>query len=123
MAGEKEISKLDEIEETKAVYGIEKDSNSENSGNNEPSYWVYILRCSDNTLYTGIAKDPYKRLQEHNSGKGAKYTRNRRPCKLLYKEPQSNRGAAQSREYQIKQLTRTEKLDLIKRGQGNSELS
>lgn len=111
MEAEKEITKLDEVK---------KDINLENGEKIESPYWVYILRCSDNTLYTGIAKDPYKRLQEHNSGKGAKYTRNRRPCKLLYKEPQSNRGAAQSREYQIKQLTRTEKLDLIKQGQNSS---
>ncbi len=64
----------------------EKDANLENSEKNEPSYWVYILKCIDNTLYTGVARDPYKRLQAHNSGKGAKYTRNRRPCKLLYTE-------------------------------------
>ncbi|AVM43028.1 GIY-YIG nuclease family protein [Fastidiosipila sanguinis] len=101
----------------------EKDTNLENSEKNEPSYWVYILKCIDNTLYTGVARDPYKRLQAHNSGKGAKYTRNRRPCKLLYTEPQSNRSTAQSREYQIKQLTRAEKLDLIKLWQGNIDLS
>ena len=114
MAGEKEFTNLDETG---------KDTNIEDAEKNEASYWVYILKCRDNTLYTGIARDPYKRLEQHNSGKGAKYTRNRRPCKLLYTEPQDNRSTAQSREYQIKQLTRTEKLDLIKRGQGNRRLS
>ena len=123
MAGEKEISKLDEIEETRALDEAEKGTNLDNSEEKEPSYWVYILKCRDNTLYTGIARDPYKRLEQHNSGKGAKYTRNRRPCKLLYTEAQDNRSTAQSREYQIKQLTRAEKLDLIKRRQGNSKLS
>lgn len=123
MEGEKEITKLGEVEEIKAIAETEKDTDLENSEKNEPSYWVYILKCRDNTLYTGIARDPYKRLQQHNSGKGAKYTRNRRPCKLLYTEPQCNRSTAQSREYQIKQLTRAEKLDLIKRGQGNIDLS
>lgn len=123
MEADKEITKLEEIEKTKVLDETEKDTNLEYSEKNEPPYWVYILKCSDNTLYTGIAKDPYKRLQEHNSGKGAKYTRNRRPCKLLYTETQSNRGTAQSREYQIKQLTRAEKLDLIKRGQRTRDIS
>lgn len=123
MEVEKEITKLDELQEAKATDETEREANLENTEKNEASYWVYILKCRDNTLYTGIARDPHKRLQEHNSGKGAKYTKNRRPCKLLYTEEQSNRSTAQSREYQIKQLTRAEKLDLIKRGQSNSKLS
>jgi len=78
------------------------------------SYFVYILECSDGTLYTGITKDVTKRLDEHNnSDKGAKYTKARRPVKLLYKEPSLNRSTASKREYAIKKLTRVKKLQLI----------
>jgi len=78
------------------------------------SYFVYILECSDNTLYTGIATDVQRRLDEHNnSDKGAKYTKIRRPVKLVYSEAQEDRSSASKREYAIKQLTRNKKLDLI----------
>ena len=78
------------------------------------SYFVYILECSDNTLYTGIATDVQRRLDEHNnSDKGAKYTKIRRPVKLVYSEAQKDRSSASKREYAIKQLTRNKKLDLI----------
>lgn len=71
------------------------------------SCYVYILRCSDDTLYTGIAKDVQKRLLEHNeSNKGAKYTKVRRPVKLVYTEKSQDRSSASKREYAIKQLTR-----------------
>lgn len=79
------------------------------------SYFVYILECSDNTLYTGITKDVQKRLDEHNNScKGAKYTKARRPVKLVYQEPSENRSTASKREYAIKKLTRKQKLDLVK---------
>ena len=78
------------------------------------SYFVYILECSDQTLYTGITKDVDKRLEEHNtSDKGAKYTKARRPVKLLYSESSPDRSTASKREYAIKKLTRSEKLKLI----------
>ena len=80
------------------------------------SYFVYILQCSDGSLYTGITKDITKRLDEHNtSDKGAKYTKARRPVKLLYKEPSLNRSSASKREYAIKKLTRSKKLQLIQK--------
>lgn len=80
------------------------------------SYFVYILKCNDDTLYTGITKDVNKRLQEHNeSDKGAKYTRIRRPVKLLYTEAAEDRSAASKREYAIKKLSRINKLELIKK--------
>ncbi|MCK5111714.1 MAG: GIY-YIG nuclease family protein [Arcobacteraceae bacterium] len=80
------------------------------------SYFVYILECSDGNLYTGITKDVTKRLDEHNSSdKGAKYTKARRPVKLLYKEPSLNRSSASKREYAIKKLTRLKKLQLIQK--------
>ena len=79
----------------------------------EGSWSVYILRCADGTLYTGIAPDVEKRLQKHNEGKGAKYTRGRGPVELVYREELVNRAEASKREYQIKQLSRPEKLALI----------
>ncbi|MEA3383123.1 MAG: GIY-YIG nuclease family protein [Campylobacterota bacterium] len=78
------------------------------------SYFIYILECSDKSLYTGITKDVSKRLDEHNcSQKGAKYTKARRPVKLLYKESSLNRSTASKREYAIKKLSRLQKLQLI----------
>ena len=79
------------------------------------SYFVYMLECNDGTLYTGITKDIVKRLDEHNTkDKGAKYTKARRPVKLLYEEKSENRSSASKREYRIKKLTRLKKLALIK---------
>jgi putative endonuclease len=80
----------------------------------EKRYIVYILKCSDDTLYTGITTDMDKRLQEHNhSDKGAKYTRNRRPVSLVYSEASKDRSSASKREYAIKKMRRKEKLLLI----------
>jgi len=78
------------------------------------SYIVYILECNDGTLYTGITKDMQKRLLEHNSSqKGAKYTKARRPVKLMYSEKSQDRSSASKREYVLKKLSRDEKLRLI----------
>jgi putative endonuclease len=78
------------------------------------SYFVYMLQCSDNTLYTGIATDVQRRVDEHNSSKkGAKYTKIRRPVKLVYSEECEDRSSASKRECAIKKLKRKEKLDLI----------
>lgn len=80
------------------------------------SYFVYILECNDGSLYTGITTDVTKRLEEHNSSdKGAKYTKARRPVKLLYDEPSSDRSSASKREYEIKKFTRLKKLQLIEK--------
>ncbi len=77
-------------------------------------YYVYIVECNDKTLYTGIATDLQRRLEEHNSSqKGAKYTRNRRPVKLVYEEKYEDRSRASKREVSIKKLTREKKLLLI----------
>ena len=73
-----------------------------------------MLECSDNTLYTGITTDLKRRLDEHNnSSKGAKYTRLRRPVKIVYSEEQADRSSASKREYALKKLTREEKLALL----------
>ena len=76
-------------------------------------FYVYVLECADKTLYTGYTNDLDKRLKAHNSGKGAKYTRSRRPVRLIYSECFESKSEALKREYQIKQLTRTQKLKLI----------
>ena len=79
------------------------------------SEWVvYILECKDKTLYTGITSDIKRRIEQHNAGKGAKYTMVRRPVKLLITFEMPSRSEAMKREYQIKQMTRKEKLLLIK---------
>ena len=75
---------------------------------------VYILRCGDGSLYTGIAKDVQARLKVHQSGKGAKYTRGRAPLELVYEEICADKGTALKRELAIKALSREEKLKLIK---------
>lgn len=81
-------------------------------------YWVYILRCGDGTLYTGIARDVERRLAVHRSGKGAKYTRSRLPLTVVYQEALPDKSAALRREIAIKRLTRAEKLRLIAAGIG-----
>lgn len=79
------------------------------------SWFVYILHCADDTLYTGIAKDVEKRLDQHNTDDkvGAKYTRARRPVTLMYKEVCDSRSSASKREHQIKKLSRAQKQALI----------
>lgn len=76
--------------------------------------FVYILRCKDDSLYTGWTNDLEHRLAMHRAGKGAKYTRGREPLELVYSEELPDKSAALKREYAIKQLTREEKLALIK---------
>ena len=81
----------------------------------EKTWTVYILECSDGTLYTGVTTDIVRRIHEHNtSEKWAKYTRARRPVALRYEEQYSSRSHACAREYAIKQLSKNEKESLIK---------
>ncbi|HJP37583.1 MAG TPA: GIY-YIG nuclease family protein [Gammaproteobacteria bacterium] len=77
---------------------------------------VYILCCSDNSLYTGIAKNVERRISLHNAGRGAKYTRSRRPVRLVYSESVVTRAEALRRESAIKRLERDEKKKLIDTG-------
>lgn len=80
----------------------------------QATWFVYIVQCRDNTLYTGISTDPEARVAEHNTGQNAaKYTRARRPVNLLYTEPTASRSAALKREIAIKRLSRQAKLTLI----------
>ena len=73
-------------------------------------YQVYMLRCGDGTLYTGSTNDLSRRLQAHQTGRGAKYTRSRLPVELVYQEPAADRSAALRREAAIKRMSRAEKL-------------
>ena len=77
---------------------------------------TYILRCADGTLYTGWTNDLPRRLLAHNTGTGAKYTRPRRPVSLVYQESFDTKQGAMRREWEIKQLTRSQKLQLIAKG-------
>lgn len=76
--------------------------------------FVYILLCADQTLYTGWTNNLEKRIKTHQSKKGAKYTMNRLPVKLIYFEEYETRSLAQKREYEIKKMSRKQKIDLIK---------
>jgi len=77
------------------------------------NYFVYILKCADNTFYTGITNDLENRIIAHNSGKGAKYTCGRTPVVLIYKELCESKSSALKREHEIKKMNRKGKLKLI----------
>ncbi len=79
----------------------------------QESWSLYILQCSDGTFYTGIAKNLAKRFEAHSAGKGAKYTRTRRPLTLIYQEFCKGRAAALVREYEVKSFSRKKKEALI----------
>jgi putative endonuclease len=82
-------------------------------GSSEP-WFVYILQCSDNTLYTGITKDIERRLEEHNTGReAAKYTRARRPVKLVYQESVTDHSSALKREREIKKMPASRKREMV----------
>ena len=83
---------------------------------------AYFVRCADGTLYAGYARDVREREKAHNNGRGARYTRSRRPVTLVYTEAFRSKGKALRREYQLKQLTRAEKERLIQRKTGKRKL-
>lgn len=80
------------------------------------NHFVYIVRCSDNSLYTGYTNNIEVRINKHNAGKGAKYTKIRRPVVLVYQEMYDTKSEALRREYEIKTFTRQKKLKLIEEG-------
>ena len=82
---------------------------------------VYILRCGDGTLYTGMTDDFPRRLELHRAGKGAKYTRGRSPLEPVYREPCASMSEALKREYAIKRLSRAEKLALLQQNQYSTD--
>jgi putative endonuclease len=77
------------------------------------AYFCYILECSDGTFYTGWSTDPIRRERQHNAGRGARYTRDRRPVRLVYVEEQPDKPSALRRELKIKRLPREKKIKLI----------
>jgi predicted GIY-YIG superfamily endonuclease len=78
------------------------------------TWFVYLLRCADGTLYTGITKDLARRTRQHNDGTASRYTRSRRPVKLVYHESPCSQSLALKREAAIKKLTRKQKLGMIR---------
>lgn len=91
------------------------DAEGEERGEAAAGWWVYMLRCADGTLYTGIARDLARRLAAHRRGTASKYTRVRRPVRLVFSEPWPDRGAALRREAALKRLPRAEKQRLVRR--------
>ncbi len=82
--------------------------------NTVSAWWVYLLRCNDNSLYAGVTTDINRRIDEHNTSKlGAKYTRARRPVCLVYLEQADNKSIACKREYQIRHLSKNKKENLV----------
>ena len=77
-------------------------------------FFCYMVECADGTFYTGWSTDPERRLKTHNAGKGAKYTRMRRPVKLIYEEELPDKSSALKREIEIKKLSRKRKEALVK---------
>jgi putative endonuclease len=86
---------------------------SDAPGPGNAGWHVYIVRCVDGTLYTGVSTDTDKRVSEHNRGRGARYTRSRRPVELVYLEPAASRGDALRREREIKRMSTSAKHDLV----------
>lgn len=79
------------------------------------TWFVYLLRCADGSLYTGIAKDVSRRCEQHNAGTASRYTRSRRPVELVYQETHPSRGSALRREAAIKALSRRQKESMLRR--------
>jgi len=77
-------------------------------------WFLYVVKCHDTSLYTGITTDIPRRLKEHNAKKGAFYTKNKLPVELVYQEAMANQSEARKREVEIKKLTRKQKLELIR---------
>jgi predicted GIY-YIG superfamily endonuclease len=82
---------------------------------NVRGWWVYMVRCADRSLYTGVTTDVTRRVRQHNAGTASKYTRSRLPVRLAYREKATGRGAALQREAAIKHLSREDKEHLIRK--------
>jgi len=88
-----------------------------------PAFFCYILECADGTFYTGWTTDPDRRLRQHAAGRGARYTRAHLPLRIVFVEPQANRGDAMRREHALKVMSRARKLVLIANSANNKEAS
>lgn len=98
---------------------LQKDLKSE--AKPDRTWYVYILRCTDGTLYTGITNNLARRCEQHNAGTASRYTRSRLPVVLVYQEIQASRSLALKRELAIKRLPRQQKVMLIQRREGESK--
>ena len=87
---------------------------TEKADSSDNTWFVYILRCDDGSLYTGITNDLSRRCDQHNAGTASRYTRSRLPVELVYQEAQGNRSVATKREIEIKALSRQQKESLIR---------
>ena len=85
------------------------------------THYVYVLRCGDDSLYTGYTTDVERRVREHNAGQAAKYTRGRTPVELVHTERYDSQSEAMAREYEIKQLSRSQKERLVDEGGVNGD--
>ena len=83
--------------------------------NKTTRWFLYILKCNDNTLYTGITSDLPRRLKQHNNGKAARYTRSRLPIEVIFQEPCLSKSHALKKEYAVKSMTQKNKYDYIKK--------
>lgn len=88
-------------------------SRADNGRRRTNDWHLYVAECADGSYYTGIAKNVEKRIEAHNSGKGAKYTSTHGPVKLIFQEPQTNYSAALRREYQVKTLPKNRKVQFV----------
>ncbi len=88
-------------------------SRSKKSSDDQGSCWTYIVECRDGSLYTGWTTDLYNRIEKHNKGQGAKYTKSRRPVRLVYTKEHKTKREAIKQETFIKKMTRKQKFELI----------
>lgn len=90
------------------------------TGKRSARWWLYVLRCADGTLYTGITTDLRRRLLQHNSGTASRYTRGRLPAALVHQERCRDKSSALKKEFRIKALPRREKEDYIRKKAGSA---
>lgn len=102
-----------EVEAKAKEVAVEKLRTELKNGEPEATWFVYLLRCADGSLYTGISNDVARRVEQHNAGTASRYTRSRLPAVLVYQEAQASRSLALKRELAIKALSRTAKDSLI----------
>ena len=103
-----------EVEAKAKEVAVEKLRTELKNGEPETTWFVYLLRCADDTLYTGITNDLPRRCDQHNAGTGSRYTRSRLPIELIYQEAKASRSLALKREMAIKALSRQKKMSLIR---------
>ena len=112
--------RLEQVKSVRKFTGQGKEYDIDKGSDKVKPYFVYILKCADDTLYTGITNDLENRIAAHNSGKGAKYTCGRIPAVLAYKEICNSKSDALKRESEIKKMKRKRKLKLIAESQSGT---